>query len=434
MPSSTRHALRSAWTDLGWGGRGAAALLVGATIVGIVLGVAIPRAARHHLLDGRSSALRSVAAALHDIPDPANGSGDIAEFDDRVRTLLLGGETVGAKVWSPDGVILYATDPTLIGTVAALPAQAARALDGVVSTDLVDGHLHPELGTDGRVIEFFFPGGEDEVAGTRPSYVFEIEQLATTLDQEVARISRTVWSSIGIALGLLVVVLGAVAVAFGRSSERQRRHIEMLLREALGAQESERKRIVAALHKDVGQRLYRVLYGLEGIRSRGLQSPASAEELPRLEGLVREIDTTLRSELRMLHRDAIQEIGFGPALRELTETTRLETGLAVEVLDRLDPAPPPEIAGLLLWAAEEAVINARKHAGATSITIEAWQDGPEAVIRVEDDGVGVTGPEGIGLMTLTDRLRLAGGELVVESRRGAGTRVVARVPHSRVTR
>lgn len=426
MPSDQRSALRAAWSDLGWGGLAAVAVLVGATIVGIVLGAAIPRAARDHLLHGRAAALQSVAVAFDEIPGRDAGPSDVAAFDTRVRTQLLGGETVGAKVWLADGTILYSTDPTQVGANTGLPTEAAQALAGVTSVAIVPGEFHPELSTNGRVIEFFFP---TERGRDQDPVVFEIEQLADTLDEEIARISRTVWISIAVALGLLVTVLGTAAVAFGRSSERRHRHIQRLLRQALGAQESERKRIVAALHSDVGQRLYRVLYGLEGIRSRGLDSPASAEELSRLEPLVREIEAALRSELRMLHRDAIHDIGFGPALRDLTETTRLESGLAVDVDDLLDPPPPPEKAALLLWAAEEAIINARKHAGASRISIRTWRDGRDAMVLIEDDGTGITGPEGIGLMTLSDRLELADGDLQVESRRGSGTRVVARVPH-----
>lgn len=421
-------ALRSAWADLGWGGWAAAAVLIAATVVAVVLGVSIPRAAEHHLLDGRAAALRTVATALaDDTPGPDAPPSDIAAFDDLVRTLLLGGETVGAKLWSNDGTILYATESSLVGSNAPLPDEASAAFDGRGSVDIVPGDLHPELGTDGRVIEFFFPVATDTAT---PPLVFEVEQLADSLDAEVSRIATTVWMAIGIGLGLLVLVLGAAAVAFGRTSERRRRHAEQLLRQALIAQESERKRIVAALHSDVGQRLYRVLYGLEGIRARGLDSPASSEEVDRLEKLVREIEGTLRSELRMLHRDAIHEVGFGPALRDLSETTRLESGLAVDMDDRLRPAPPAEMAALLLWAAEEAIINARKHAEATRISIRAWQAGDEAVIEVRDDGSGIHGPEGIGLMTLTERLTLAGGALDIESRKGLGTVVRARVPHA----
>lgn len=404
-------------------------MLVAATVLAIVLGVSIPRAAEHHLLDGRAAALRAVATALaDDAPGAGATPSDVAAFDDLLRTLLLGGETVGAKLWSSDGTILYATEASLVGSVAPLPTEAAAAFDGRGSVAVVPGDLHPELGTEGRVIEFFFPVATDV---GRPPLVFEVEQLADSLEDEVARIATTVWTAIGTGLGLLVLVLGAAAVAFGRTSERRRRNTEQLLRQALIAQESERKRIVAALHSDVGQRLYRVLYGLEGIRARGLDSPASTEEVARLEDLVREIESTLRSELRMLHRDAIHEVGFGPALRDLAETTRLESGLAVEIHDELSPVPSDEMAALLLWAAEEAIINARKHAEASRISIRTWRDAGQAIIEVRDDGSGVGGPEGIGLMTLTERLTLAGGRLEVESRRGAGTVLRARVPHGR---
>ena len=75
----------------------------------------------------------------------------------------------------------------------------------------------------------------------------------------------------------------------------------------------------------------------------------------------------------------------------------------------------------------EAVANAQKYAGATSIRVRAGVRLRTLHIEVVDDGVGGAA-EGPGLVGLRDRVETAGGKLEVESITGHGTRVAARIP------
>ena len=80
-------------------------------------------------------------------------------------------------------------------------------------------------------------------------------------------------------------------------------------------------------------------------------------------------------------------------------------------------------------AASEALTNATKHAGATTVAIEAIAGGGELTVRIADDGHGgadVT--KGSGVRGLVDRVEALGGELRIESPPGGGTRIVARLP------
>jgi signal transduction histidine kinase len=83
----------------------------------------------------------------------------------------------------------------------------------------------------------------------------------------------------------------------------------------------------------------------------------------------------------------------------------------------------------------EAVQNAAKHAGAArvDVVLESHDDGLE--FRIVDDGRGFDPGEvdasGSGLANMRDRVAAVGGELVVRSLPGEGTRVEGRIPVQR---
>jgi signal transduction histidine kinase len=84
----------------------------------------------------------------------------------------------------------------------------------------------------------------------------------------------------------------------------------------------------------------------------------------------------------------------------------------------------------LFYVGSEAVANAIKYARAERISIVLRRDPGSLVLLVSDDGMGGADPAGSGLRGLADRLAVHGGRLRVESPRGAGTTVTARIPVS----
>ena len=112
------------------------------------------------------------------------------------------------------------------------------------------------------------------------------------------------------------------------------------------------------------------------------------------------------------------------AFAELVESNATEADLDID----LDPEPSPVVAGALFWAAEEGLINVRKHASASSVRVHLWSDATRANLEIVDDGAGTAGGEGIGLATTRGRLDALGGGLSVKRRRGGGTSLRAWVP------
>jgi signal transduction histidine kinase len=109
---------------------------------------------------------------------------------------------------------------------------------------------------------------------------------------------------------------------------------------------------------------------------------------------------------------------------------QIEIGLTLERMNLLN-----EACGSLFGIAQEAVINAGRHANAKQVAITLRTVDGEVELRVSDDGTGFNGekplgpdePGHIGLATMRERAELIGGRL--EIRTGAmGSTVIARVP------
>lgn len=85
-----------------------------------------------------------------------------------------------------------------------------------------------------------------------------------------------------------------------------------------------------------------------------------------------------------------------------------------------------EVASAIYYLFSEAVANTLKHASADQVEIELIEDGGALIAIVTDDGRGGADPgKGTGLEGLIDRVAGLGGDLVVRSPRGAGTRLTA---------
>ena len=423
-------ALRADWREIGGLGRLALIGILLALILTVVLGFSITRSAESHLLEARAVMIHSIVAQLPPLPvDRPATAAELAAYDVAVRTSVLGGETVRVKVWTPDGTIVYSDADELLGERFLLSATAERAFAGTTGTGISDlsDPAHELSRHEGELIEIYIPVPDADGAITS---VIEVEQSVASLHAALDRIATNVWLSIGLGIGVLSVFMGTLAVARAREVNRRRRQAETLLRSSFRAQEEERKRVVGALHDDVGQPLYRLLYGLEGSRSKLPNDDPVADELGRLEDVVHDIDETLRRELRILHEDLAADTGLEAALAELVELTRRETDLDVVATVDLSWQPTDVQRTALYRAAQEGVMNVRKHAGATRVHITLWTEGDRVELEVIDDGVGVSAEPGLGLTTTRERFQALGGdtELVRERDR---TRFRAWLPAQR---
>jgi signal transduction histidine kinase len=90
---------------------------------------------------------------------------------------------------------------------------------------------------------------------------------------------------------------------------------------------------------------------------------------------------------------------------------------------------PPAVETTAYFVVAEALTNAVKHAGATSVRVRAVDDAGALRVEVRDDGSGGADPSrGTGLVGLADRVAASGGSIAVTSRPGEGTTLAVTLP------
>jgi signal transduction histidine kinase len=215
----------------------------------------------------------------------------------------------------------------------------------------------------------------------------------------------------------------ATAVANTQSVEADR------LRHSLRAADEERRRWARELHDETLQGLGGLKVLLNGAARRDDPEQMRGAIGEAVEHVAREIEN-LRAIIADLRPAALDELGLGPALETLLTRTASAHGLEMRSEVSLPEARlAPDLESVVYRVVQEALTNVAKHARATTVTVEVRDDDERLVVRVADDGVGVTdGPSGgYGLIGMQERVALAGGELDVSPGR-PGTVVHATLP------
>ncbi len=219
----------------------------------------------------------------------------------------------------------------------------------------------------------------------------------------------------------------ANAVAIKRSVEADR------LRWAIAAADAERGRWARELHDET-------LQALGGLRvllvsaQKGLTGPGKAQIGQAIEDVEVEIDN-LRSIITDLRPSVLDDLGLLAAIEALLQRRR-DTGLEIQSelleaaeLKALELTPDLEMS--VYRFVQEALTNIAKHSEAQNAQVSLRIEEGELVAEVTDDGAGFdaeAATSGFGLAGMRERIYLAGGEMVVDSRPGEGTTVTARVP------
>jgi len=191
--------------------------------------------------------------------------------------------------------------------------------------------------------------------------------------------------------------------------------------------QQERLHLERDLHDGAQQRLFAVQLKLEAARE-GTEDPALAKELQEIAGDAAAAVAELRSLAQGIYPTVLRERGLVDALSSVARTA----ATPVQVVSRDVGRMAPEVEEAVYFSASEAVQNATKHAGGSAqvvLTVEANEFALETI--VEDDGCGFDprpGANGMGLVSIRDRIGAVGGTVEIASEIGAGTTVRMLVP------
>ncbi|WP_091284874.1 sensor histidine kinase [Micromonospora haikouensis] len=194
------------------------------------------------------------------------------------------------------------------------------------------------------------------------------------------------------------------------------------------ATNEERQRLAREIHDGVAQELVMVGYGIDNALAYVEEDPKeTAEALRTLRGEVTRVITELRLSLFELRSEVDRHGGLAAAIAEYARTVGASGGLRVHLsLDESTARLPAATEAELLRIAQEAVTNARKHAGAANLWVTCEVDPPYAQIEVSDDGhgIGEQRTDGhYGLAIMAERAERIRGRLEIRPRQPSGTTV-----------
>jgi two-component system NarL family sensor kinase len=239
-------------------------------------------------------------------------------------------------------------------------------------------------------------------------------------------ISQVVYLAwIGGAATLVSAVLHRRDAAIARLATQR----ERLAAQALAAEQRERRRLAENLHDESVQTLSLARQELADFHRTG--RPDSYE---RTRAAIDETLDQLRGEIFELHPYVLDHAGLPAALRAIGD--RVADRLGAEVTVAVDPAAVGRHDELIVVLARELLTNVVKHSGARHVVVTVAADVERIELEVRDDGAGFDPArrEGalldghVGLASSEQRVRSAGGELIVTSTPGSGTQVQAVLP------
>jgi signal transduction histidine kinase len=273
-------------------------------------------------------------------------------------------------------------------------------------------------------------------------HAFEQEQSELAALREALR--RRVWqtSTIGVLLGLGIALLAARYA--GRLESRirdqhqcelrQKQQLAQLSSQLMQAQEEERRRIARELHDEIGQALTAMKLEL-AIAARS--APASvAGSLQEARVITDRTLQSIRDMSQLLHPSMLDDLGLPDTATWYLRGFSRRTGITSDlVVDRLDRRLDPELESCTYRIIQEALTNVARHAAASRCRVEIAQLPSSLRISVEDNGKGfdpavASRPpsRGFGLVSVRERVTRLGGTLNVESKVGAGTRLLVDLP------
>ncbi len=403
-------------------------------LVGVLGSLAARRLSEREAVNdaANTAGVLAVAVVQPALTDALIGGDPLAlqAFDIMVREKVMGPGVVRVKLWSPQGEVLYADEPQLIGQVFPLSADQESALRDTATQAEISRLNESEntFETGDRLVEVYrpvwFPNGS-----------VALFEMYTSYDSVGARSSQLWRGFAGVTLSSLILLLVLVApivwhlISRLRGAERQR---AALLERSVEASADERRLIAATLHDGPVQELAATSFAVAGAsaRAQSIGDRSLAHDLDAAAASVRSSIRSLRTLLVDIYPASLARSGLAAALADLAQGVRRG-----DITVQLDVAPDAELrlsAGRERAAyrvAQECLRNAVQHAGPATVAISLYREGDTAILDVVDDGAGfdvkqvLDHPEDghFGLRLLADAASLSGSLMQVSSASGYGT-------------
>ncbi len=240
--------------------------------------------------------------------------------------------------------------------------------------------------------------------------------------------------------GMAVIIMALQKKALQDRLSAAAKQSIMFRSEAEQAREAERQRIAADFHDGPLQSFVGLQMRLEVVRKILERDPKLAmEEILQLQELTRMQSAELRAFVRGMRPVEIDGAGLVPSLRKLVEGFGKESGISASFVGGNTRATPDSQTSLeILQVVREALHNVQKHSKASRVTVGVGREDNMFELSIEDDGTGFPFSGAytldeldllrLGPISIRRRVRILGGEMMLDSQPGKGASIKVRIP------
>ncbi|MEM7326784.1 MAG: histidine kinase [Actinomycetota bacterium] len=192
--------------------------------------------------------------------------------------------------------------------------------------------------------------------------------------------------------------------------------------------DEERSRIARELHDRVGQTLASLGFDIDGLIRHHDQGDDIGTELGDLRDAVRRMTSEVRETLYDLRSDVREDKDFEQTFGEFAGRVAERSNLTIKMDSEATCRLPIQQEREMWRIAQEALINAERHAAATNVTVRWRCNRVQASLDVIDDGRGMTEKnagraDSYGIVGMRERADSIGAALEIISKPGEGTTV-----------
>ncbi len=200
----------------------------------------------------------------------------------------------------------------------------------------------------------------------------------------------------------------------------------------LQMQDEERRRIARELHDSAGQMVAALTMNIDQIKAVGGATSEQARLLADSDAVLRSLNRELRTMSHLLHPPLLDEMGLSSALGWYVDGFAKRSG----ILTTLELASDfgrvnSDLEIAVFRLVQECLTNVHRHSGSSKAVVRLKRSRQAVMLEIEDEGHGIapekrsvllgSGPVGVGLRGMRERVLQLGGTLHIDSEDGGTT-------------
>lgn len=203
----------------------------------------------------------------------------------------------------------------------------------------------------------------------------------------------------------------------------------------LQMQDEERRRIARELHDSAGQMIAALIMNVDQLKRADTER---ARLLSDSDAMLADLNKELRTMSHLLHPPLLDEVGLSSAIRWYVDEFTKRSGIATSLeLAKDFGRANAELEVAIFRIVQECLTNVHRHSGSAKALIRLRRSNGAILLEIRDEGRGIapekktlllgSGPVGVGMRGMRERVLQLGGTLEIESE-DTGTTVRAMFP------